>query len=57
MSAAPRRAGDDQFAERRQTPQVPPRFAQCAQDEQFLQALHGLDPVQVAAWTNSWPKA
>jgi hypothetical protein len=42
---------------RRHTPQVPPRLAQCAHDEQFLHALQGLDPVHVAAWTSSGPKA
>jgi|SRR5580658_425872 hypothetical protein len=31
-----------------QTPHVPPFFAQCAQYLQFLQALHGSAPVQVA---------
>jgi hypothetical protein len=30
-------------------PHVPPSFAQRLQDEQFLQALQGLAPVQVAA--------
>src|SRR5277367_4464535 len=31
-----------------QTPHFPPSFAQCLQYLQFLQALHGSEPVQVA---------
>jgi hypothetical protein len=30
-------------------PQLPPFFAQCLHDEQFLHALQELDPVHVAA--------
>jgi hypothetical protein len=36
------------YADGLQTPHVPPSFAQCLQYLQFLQALHGLAPVQVA---------
>jgi hypothetical protein len=32
-----------------QTPHFPPSFAQCRQYRQFLQALQGSEPVQVAA--------
>ena len=36
------------YADGLHTPHVPPSFAQCLQYLQFLQALHGLAPVQVA---------
>jgi hypothetical protein len=36
------------IADRLQMPQLPPSFAQCLQYLQFLHALHGSLPVQVA---------
>jgi hypothetical protein len=41
----------------RHTPHVPPSFAQRLHDEQFLHALQGFAPVQVAAWSADGPKA
>src|ERR1700677_1200869 len=44
-----KRPRENSYADDLHTPHVPPSFAQCLQYLQFLQALHGLAPVQVAS--------